>query len=120
MNVCYITDNDYVQHTMVSMASLLANKFPSSKWVVYVVCDNVDSEKKKMLSSFDQDGFSVVLIDYKNTFTKKDYEFGKYISASTYIRLNLPSMFPKMSKMLYLDGDTIIKCDLAELYDADI
>ena len=54
MNVCYITDNDYVQHTMVSMASLLSNKFPTSKWVVYVVCDNVDSENKKMLSRFDQ------------------------------------------------------------------
>ena len=120
MNVCYIADNDYVQHTMVSMASLLANKFPTSKWVVYVVCDNVDSENKKMLSRFDQDGFSVVLIDYKNTFTKKDYEFGKYISASTYIRLNLPSMFPKMDKVLYLDGDIIITGDMSELYGLDI
>ncbi len=120
MNVCYITDNDYVQHTMTSMASLLANKFPTSKLDVYVVCDNVDSEKKKMLRCFDQEGFRVVLVDHKNTFTKKDSEFGKYISASTYIRLNLPSMFPKMDKLLYLDGDIIITCDLAELYDVDI
>lgn len=120
MNVCYITDNDYVQHTMVSMASLLTNKFPTSKWDVYVVCDNVDSEKKKMLRCFDQEGFRVVLVDHKNTFTKKDSEFGKYISASTYIRLNLPSMFPKMNKLLYLDGDIIITGDLSELYGLDI
>ena len=46
MNVCYITDNNYVQHTMVNMASLLANKFSTSKWDVYVVCDNVDWKKK--------------------------------------------------------------------------
>lgn len=120
MNVCYITDNDYVQHTMTSMASLLANKFPTSKLDVYVVCDNVDSEKKKMLRRFDQEGFRVVLVDHKNTFTKKDSEFGKYISASTYIRLNLPSMFPKMDKLLYLDGDIIITGDLSELYGLDI
>lgn len=120
MNVCYITDNNYVQHTMVSMASLLANKFPTSKWDVYVVCDNVDAEKKQMLKSFDQEGFRVVLVDHRNTFTKKDYEQGKYISASTYIRLNLPSMFPKMDKMLYLDGDIIIQGDLSELYNLDL
>lgn len=120
MNVCYITDNNYVQHTMVSMASLVANKFPTSKWDVYVVCDKVDSEKRQMLMSFDQEGFRVKLVDHENTYTKKDYEQGKYISASTYIRLKLPSMFPKMDKLLYLDGDTIITSDLAELYDVDL
>ena len=51
---------------------------------------------------------------------KKDAEFGKYISASTYIRLNLPSIFPKMDKLLYLDGDIVITGDLGELYNVDI
>jgi len=120
MNVCYITDNNYVQHTLVSMSSLLANKFPTSKWDVHVVCDNVDSERKQMLKNLDQEGFRVMLVDHKNTFTKKSYEQGKYISASTYIRLNLPSVFPKMDKLLYLDGDTIILGDLAELYNLDM
>lgn len=120
MNVCYITDNNYVQHTLVSMASLLVNKFPTSKWDVYVVCDKVDNEKKQMLMSFDQEGFRVKLVDHENTYTKKDYEHGKYISASTYIRLKLPSMFPKIDKMLYLDGDIIIQGDISELYNIEM
>ena len=120
MNVCYITDSNYVQHTMVSMASLVANKFPTSKWDVYVVCDKVDGEKKQMLRSFEQEGFRVKLVDHENTYTKKDYEHGKYISASTYIRLKLPSMFPKIGRMLYLDGDVIIQGDLSELYNMDM
>lgn len=73
-----------------------------------------------MLKSFDQEGFGVKLVDHENTFTKKDYELGKYISASTYIRLKIPSIFSRIDKMLYLDGDVIITGDLAELYDLDM
>ena len=36
-NICYITDNGYVQHTLVSMASLKTNKYPTSEYKVFVV-----------------------------------------------------------------------------------
>lgn len=120
-NICYITDNGYVQHTFVSIASLKASKYPTSTYKVFVVCDKVDSDKKDMFRKFSGEGFEVEIVDAENQdYQKKDYELGKYISSSTYIRLRLPSILKGIDRVLYMDGDTIIQDDLTELFKIDM
>ena len=65
-NICYITDNGYVQHTLVSMASLKTNKYPTSEYKVFVVCDNVDQDKKNMFKKFSDDKFKIEIVDVEN------------------------------------------------------
>ena len=121
VNICYITDNGYVQHTLVSMASLMSQRFPSTLYRIIVVCDNVDKDLKNMMKSFQQDGVEVVPIDYDNrVYSKKEYEAGEYISSATYIRLKLPSILKSLDRIIYLDGDTIIQDDLSELFNLDL
>ena len=120
-NICYITDNGYVQHTLVSMASLKTNKYPTSEYKVFVVCDNVDLDKKDMFKKFSDDRFKIEIVDVKNQdFEKKEYEIGKYISSSTYIRLRLPSILKGIDRVLYMDGDVIVQDDLTELFNIDM
>lgn len=70
-----------------------------------------------MLKSLGTDGVDIELIEHVNdTYSKKDYELGSYISSATYIRLRLPSILGGISKVLYLDGDTIIQKDLRQFY----
>lgn len=102
------------------MVSLLANKYPDTEYVVYVVCDGVDAARKGMIRSLGRDGFDVVVVECSNDYRKKDNELGKYISASTYVRLKLPSIFPRLGRLLYLDGDVIVQGDLGELYRLDL
>ena len=52
VNICYITDNNYVQHTLVSMASLVSSKYPDTKYRIIIICNNVDARKKKMFMAF--------------------------------------------------------------------
>jgi lipopolysaccharide biosynthesis glycosyltransferase len=105
----------------MSMASLIANKHPSTKCRVFVVCDGVDPKRKEMFKSFSRPDFAVEIVDYDNTtYEKKDYELGKYITSATYIRLKLPSIFPKIGRLLYLDGDVIVQDDLRELFEMDL
>ena len=121
VNICYITDNNYVQHTLVSIASLVSTKYPDSKYRIIVICNNVDARKKKMFMAFQQENVIVDLLDYDNTtYSKKSYELSSYISSATYIRLYLPSILHDIDKVLYLDGDTIIQKDLTSLYHTDI
>lgn len=109
INICYITDNNYVQHTIVSIASLFANRFHNTQYRVFVICDMVDDEHKRMMKCLENPkNARIELIDSDNAYRKKSYELGKYISAATYIRLNLPSILGEIDKLLYLDGDTII------------
>lgn len=120
-DICYITDDNYVQHTLVSIASLVTNKYATSDYRIFVVCDNVADSKKQLFRAFDKQNVKIELVEYNNNeFTKKKQELGKYISSATYIRLKLPTIFPDVNKLLYLDGDTIVQDDLCELYNIDL
>ena len=122
IDICYITDDNYVQHTVVSIASLVSNKHPTTKYRIFIICNKVKNAKKRLLLAFRSiDNIEINLIDYDNeVYTKKEYEYSKYVSSATYIRLKLPSILPSISKLLYIDGDTLIMDDLLELYNLDL
>lgn len=44
----------------------------------------------------------------------------KYFPLATFLRLLLPSLFPQLDKLLYLDGDTLCLNSLRELRDLDL
>lgn len=95
--------------------------FCGTKYRVFVICNNVDNERKALMKNMgNPDNFIVELIECENAYQKKDYELGAYISATTYIRLNLPGILNGIDKLLYLDGDTIIQEDLGELYGVNM
>lgn len=121
VNICYITDDNYVQHTLVSMASLVSSKFPATNYRITIICDHVSPELKATFPKFRQKGVHVELLDYANrTYEKQKQEVGKYISSSTYIRLKLPSILKNIDRVLYLDGDVIVQDDLSELFNIDL
>ena len=43
-----------------------------------------------------------------------------YYTLTTYYRLIVPNAFPYIDKALYLDSDTLIRDDIATLYDTEI
>lgn len=50
----------------------------------------------------------------------KGLQGDQHISVATYLRLFLPTLLPDVSRVLYLDCDTIVCDDLSELYYVDL
>ncbi|GAV90925.1 Glyco_transf_8 domain-containing protein [Cephalotus follicularis] len=44
----------------------------------------------------------------------------KYNSIMNHIRINLPEMFPSLSKVVFLDDDIVVQTDLSPLWDIDM
>jgi lipopolysaccharide biosynthesis glycosyltransferase len=89
--------------------------------IIMLVSNMGDIVKKRLLSVIKgADNFSLRFFDVGSIFSKYTLFERTNISVETYFRLVIPEYFSAYDKVLYLDGDIIIKSDVAELFHTDI
>ena len=120
--IAMATDNNYVYGTVVAMTSALENKNENSYLKFYIMVSGTVSEENKNRMKALQNHYkncSIELIDMKDKFNNT-YITAGHITTPTYYRLCLSSLLPEHDKILYLDGDIIVRRDLWEFYNIDI
>ena len=120
--IAMATDNNYVYPTVVAMTSMLENKKADTFLEFHImisgqVSDENRNRMKKLQSMYNN--CSVNLIDMKNSFDDT-YIVSDYITKATYYRLRLPSVLKQYDKILYLDGDIIVREDLWDMFSIDL
>ena len=121
VNIAYITDENYAMATYVSLCSLKKNVDKKRKYIVYVVGKFLSLKSQQAFTSLSDDLFYVIITSDKSCF--KGLEINKpsfHVSTSALVKFNLPVILDNIDKLLYIDGDTIIQSDIAELYDLNI
>ena len=123
INIAFITDNNYSLCTNVAICSLKTHRSLNRKYQIFVVYDGLNwqcLQKFKMLSEAD---FNVICIDSRKTVKATRFERQKYVrhvsSTATY-KFYLAKILPDVDKVLYIDGDTLMRDGLEELFDTDI
>ena len=119
INISYGVTKDWLQYAQISIASILKNANIDDEYTFYIVCNNCDEEDKKLFEKLD-----IIKKATYNFLQIDDSLFKRNINnprgVSTFYRVFLADMIPDLDKILYLDADTIIHSDIAELYRYDI
>ena len=119
--IAFTPDKNFILPTIVSITSLLKNKNINTYYIINIIF--IQNFTNHDLNLFIQlgniyDNWELNFIKIKNTF--KNFPTDKNLPHSTYIRLIFPSLFKNYSKIIYLDGDTIILKDLLSMYNINI
>ena len=118
--VAYSTDNNYIYPTIVSMTSIMenANKNTFCKFTV-LTADNVTQEDKEKIKTVSNNysNCSISIIDMGQQFSGSVK--GGW-SKAMYYRLNLPEILKNEKKCIYLDGDTMIRKDISDMFEIDM
>ena len=126
MNIVVCTDKWYVMPTGVMMLSVCQNN-PNVEILFHIIIDNSVTAKDQqdledVISKFI--GKDVWFYDAKTYIMNIFFPAGsnRYdITNVTYFRLYLTEILPKtIDKVLYLDGDVIVRHSLLPLYNTDI
>lgn len=120
--VVYSSDDNYAQHTGVSIVSLLDNNKHFTSIRIYVI-DNEISEcnKTKLRNIIRFYKREIIFIDFNTYKSILKLNMEWEISISSYARLFISSMLPdNIDKVLYFDCDTIIVNKLDELWSLNI
>ncbi len=122
MNIAMITDEGYAMPTGVAIYSLKQNRDESSRYCVYVLCNNVSGKMRERFMSMSEESFDIVLMDVTNDAKryKKVAVRDMHVTGTSMFKFDLPKYFPQLDKLLYVDGDVLIQHDLREVYETDI
>lgn len=125
MNILLSTDNNYVMPTGVLMISIGQNCGSNINY--YILTDELfsDNSKKSLIRIAEKYKSNISFYTITQEMTK-DFPFGrddqpKGVTIATYYRLFITEFLPKeVHKILYLDGDTIVRNNIRDLWDIDI
>lgn len=124
INICMITDKNYIMPTCVAIKSILANK-GSEKYNFYIITSNVPSDTEKEFNKFESEDTTVHIISDNaekrfNGLHNFSGNSESTASIAALLKFVIPELLPDLDRVLYLDSDLIAEKDLGELYSTDI
>lgn len=124
VNICMITDGAYILPISVAIESIISSK-KSGSYRIFIITSNLSDEDEKKFLSFSREDVEIIIRreDAEKRFAGMhvfDSDAICVASISALLKFLIPELFPDEEKMLYLDGDLVVKTDLHELYETDI
>lgn len=122
IKVCLSSDDNYVQHLGVTIASILKNKNNEDKISFLILDGGISDENKEKIKALRS------IADFEISFEKVDNSLFKlcpiqdwtHLSIVSYYRIVLPDIRPNWDKIIYLDCDIVVQGSLKELFEIDL
>lgn len=120
--IFFAVDDGYIPFLAVTLQSLVENSSSSNQYSIKILHTNVNEENKRKISKYQRENIDIEFVNLNCYVEKvKDKLFTRdYYTNTTYFRLFIPELYPQYEKALYLDSDTVVLADIAELYNTDI
>lgn len=112
----------YFPYCSLTVQSVIAHAAPERKYDIVVFSFEVTKQHQKMLKKLaDSYGYiSVRFVEVGPYISSYHLYTRNYYHPVIYARLCLPEIMKDYTKVIYLDSDLMVLCDLAELFDQDI
>ena len=123
INICISPDDNYSKYAAATIASVLINAYDKDELFFYILDGDLSNDNKiklKSLEAIKPCHIEFVKVNKEDFKIYKDIQTHSYVSISTYYRLKLAKMLPQISKIIYLDCDTIVCSSLSELFNTNI
>lgn len=122
--IIFSTDEKYSMYLNVLLRSLAKFSNDNFKYEIIIMDAGITSETKKEiidgLKEYDNFLIRYIYVEtyldkYKDIFATKDH-----FTIATYARFFISEILSEYDKVLYLDVDLLVRCDISELYDINI
>lgn len=118
INICLSSDLHYEPHLWVTISSIIGSAKSESDYYLYIL-DGGIKNKDNFFELIKQDKrFSIEFIDMSNQYLSS-FE-SRHVSRAAYYRLSIFKLFKDFERIIYIDADSYVLSDIAELFDMDI
>lgn len=124
IQLALISDDNYVVPTTVALRSIIDSKATGRELEIHIIASGLSPDSKRQFLQFESNEVKITLIERDPTVFKELHTFKDgsvcVASISALFKFVLPQLLPDHDKVLYLDGDLIVKKDLGEIYDLEL
>lgn len=122
-HICMISDDGFVVPTCVAIQSLKNTQ--TENICVHIIASSLTEESEEKFLLMNGDGIRIDIIrdnaeerfEGYHTFSRKSICCA---SISALLKFVLPELLPNLDRVLYIDGDIIVKDDLSEIFLTDL
>ncbi len=115
-------DARFLRYGVVTLASMMEHAAEDRSYAAYFLHADIPADLQAEVTAMARENFSIAfedVTDYLDSIADK-LPLRDYYSKTTYYRLFIAEMHPEFSKAIYIDCDTVVQADPAELYDTDL
>ncbi len=116
-------NNRYAKYASVLIESIVRNASSKYKYRIYILHTDITEENMKILEDQlkSSGNFGIDFIHVKRRMAGYQGLFvDRHLSIETYYRFLILEIFPNLSKILYLDCDTVVNEDISTLFFTDL
>ena len=123
MHIAFITDKNYIHNTLVTIKSLIKSNNLYNIFIYIITTENINNQYFTCLNS---KKININIINANNHHKKLSYihNFKEnsicVASTAALIKFELPNILTTLEKVLYLDGDIIIRDDIIEIWETNL
>ena len=118
----FATDNNYVPYLSIAIQSIVENSDSNNMYGIYVLEENLTNANKRKLKFQEKENLKITFVNIKYLIDKYRtiFHLHDYVTVATYFRFFIPELFKNFDKLIYLDCDLVINCDIANLYNINL
>ena len=121
VNLCLLADDGYAMQTAVTITSLYINRNPETQYHIYIILNKGSEENIKRIEKLNNRSFKIDIINIEKVNELVKFDIPEISASPTAIcKFYIPKILHNIDKVLYIDGDIIVKKDLKELYNINI
>lgn len=118
ITISFVTNDGYAPYLSTAIYSLIANRNPNKQYALFVFFSSLSKKNIDLLSSLQTDNVTIHFVnfdEYTKDYNSLFYTWAHYTKES-YYRLFIPKYFGEnFGKIIYLDVDLVVNCDIGEL-----
>lgn len=118
--IVMITDNNYTIATLTAIQSIIQNYLGNKQLDIYIIGVSLSDEYVSIFANLNYENANIHLIQEQNLFTDRFQKKGQYVTSSALIKFEISNIMKDFDKVLYLDGDILVRGDVTQLLELDI
>ena len=120
--VCMVSSDEYAPFAGVLAESIISNASAQNNYDIIILSDDMLLRNRWRIEAIAEckDNISIRIIDISEMVSSFSFYTWAHFTSNTYYRLLTPDVFCNYKKIIYLDSDTVVNQDIAELFATDL